>query len=108
MSDDIPHWAKVRACELANAETGINVPWPEGYRLGDVEGGLTFSWPLRALARYIAQHEPVDHDLVLAREAAAECALLVDAHSILAGGQDDCRPVKAALRAIKLLRERGL
>ena len=54
MTDEIPHWVKVRACELANAEAGEPDLWkPERIK----------SYPaMRALARHVLKHEqePVD------------------------------------------------
>lgn len=66
MSDDIPQWAKERACELANEAKEMPGYWnPE-----DVVGCNS---PLTAFARYIAKHEepPVDPDLITAREICA-------------------------------------
>lgn len=65
MSDDIPHWAKKRACELANGEGGSAVCWRPSH-VGEFA-------LLTALARYIAEHEdtPVDPDLIKAREICA-------------------------------------
>lgn len=69
MSNDIPQWAKERACELANDECGRHAWFPD-----DCNQGYT---TLTALARYIAKHEdpPVDPDLITAREI---CARVVD------------------------------
>ena len=69
MSDDIPHWAKERACELANKESGRHSWFP-----ADCNQGYT---SLTALARYIAEHEepPVDQDLIKAREICARVCL---------------------------------
>lgn len=105
MSDEIPHWAKVRACELANeGREGRSL-----FTSSDVGG----SAPFRALARYIAQHEPepVDPDLELAREATAQALESVNdlesAAEFRLGTIDDDIACRAALRAIKLARERG-
>lgn len=103
MSDEIPHWAKVRACELANeGREGRSL-----FRPSDVDG----SAPFRALARYIAQHEPepVDPDLELAREAAAQTLELdgMTKAAARARGGEEMPMVRSALRAIKLARERG-
>lgn len=69
MSDDIPHWAKERACELAN-DAGKQ---PGYWKVHHVEDVPT----LAALARYIAEHEepPVDQDLIKAREICARVCL---------------------------------
>ncbi|CAB4137037.1 hypothetical protein UFOVP317_3 [uncultured Caudovirales phage] len=105
MSDEIPHWAKVRACELANeGREGRSL-----FRPSDVDN----SAPFRAFARYIAQHEPepVDPDLLLAREAAAQLSdqlgATITAKNMRDGQYDDGHNVRTALIAIKLLRERG-
>lgn len=68
MSNDIPQWAKERACELANDECGRHAWFPD-----DCNQGYT---TLTALARYIAKHEdpPVDPDLITAREICARVA----------------------------------
>lgn len=100
---EIPHWAKVRAAELFNVEYQ-----EDGWDASDAD---TFC-SIRALARYIAQHEPepVDPDLVLAREAAAAAWVAngpgcpPDYES---GKCDGTVAVQSALRAIKLVRERG-
>ena len=103
-ADEIPHWAKVRACELANAEGSV-----ARWRPDEVD----YLPLLRALARLIAKHEPepVDPDLLLAREAVAdlyaENGLLIIAAEIREGNSDDCFAVQSALRAIKLARERA-
>lgn len=102
-TDEIPHWAKVRAYNLA---------------YGDQEWFDTLStWMIsrtaRAFARYIAQHEPepVDPDLELAREAAATASEEKGWPDVAAetrrGERDDTISVESALRAIKLVRERG-
>ena len=101
---DIPHWAKVRACELTNAEGSVVCWHPKEVSLHPT---------LRALARLIAQHEPepVDPDLELAREAvAAEWSAQGDEDAVskvLQGMCDGNITVCIALRAIKLVRERG-
>ena len=76
MSNDIPQWAKERACELANDECGRHAWFPD-----DCNQGYT---TLTALARYIAKHEdpPVDPDLITAREICARVA------EELGGGQN--------------------
>ncbi|UXO93964.1 hypothetical protein Pan3_42 [Pseudanabaena phage Pan3] len=110
MSNDIPHWAKVRACELVNAE----LKNPGFWEVEDVDDrALSASSYLRALARYIAQHEPepVDPDLELAREAVAAVWTAqgcdMGAAEVLQGKYDDKLDMKSAFRAIKLVRERG-
>jgi hypothetical protein len=66
MADNVPEWAKQRACELANAvgDWAVPVKWGQAqhYALG------------QAFARYIAEHEepPVDPLLIEAREIVAQ------------------------------------
>ena len=89
MSDEIPQWARDRACELANKE-----PWRPA---------------IAAFARYIAQHEqpPVDPDLETAREICARVAEEVSpsergVHAGYRGGDyDDDPEVQFALSALK-------
>lgn len=92
-----PQWAYARARELYQA----NLPSYPGYDSRDV-------WN-RALARYIAQHEqePVDPDLLLAREATARSTLGPGwPEKYRSGAHDDHATVQAALAAIKLFKER--
>jgi hypothetical protein len=69
MSDEIPQWAKERACELANSMKPLSVLWI----VEDIPAAST----LTALARYIAAHEepPVDPLLIEARKLAADIAM---------------------------------
>ena len=103
MSEDIPHWAKVRAYNLAYGDQ-------ERF---DTPSAWMVTRTARAFARYIAQHEPepVDPDLELAREAvAAEWSAQgcdSEAAATLQGQYDGGVAVKSVARAIKLLRERG-
>lgn len=99
MTEEIPQWAKERACELANAA------WGRGNRF-DTDS-VDF-WPsIRAFARYIAQHEqpPVDPDLVKAREICARvyensgCGIA--AGNCRSGKLDDYSEVQFALSALK-------
>jgi hypothetical protein len=66
MSDEIPQWAKERACELSGASVWIPA---------DVD--LNNNSALTALARYIAAHEepPVDPLLIEARKLAGDIAM---------------------------------
>jgi hypothetical protein len=98
MSDDIPQWAKDRACEIAKA-SGVT---PGGARDAD------FAWG-RAFARYIAEHEepPVDPLLVEAREIAAK-ARPDYAEGYLSGGYDtSSTEIRTALLALRRGIERG-
>lgn len=99
MTEEIPQWAKERACELVNAECGKDDFWEPD----DADDIAT----VRSLARYIAKHEQlsVDPDLVKAREI---CARVVREHEregfeskYLAGDYDDDPEVQFALAALK-------
>lgn len=101
MSDEIPQWAKERACELANA---ANPKW--GFTVATTAWDNEF--PL-AFARYIAEHEepPVDPLLVEAREIVKE-TLTPENHKrcdcrgeIDRGEWDRGQKVRAALAALK-------
>ena len=66
----------------------------------------------RVLAKY--EPEPVGPDLELAREAVAQVfedqrlgGVASDASDVRKGDWDDTNDIQSALRAIKLLRERG-
>lgn len=103
MTDDIPQWAKWRACELASDPD--DEPWSPNH--------LEMSGLGRAFARYIAAHEepPADPLLVEAREIAADVrrAQATDEQSMVAGVSrtiregkwDDHGLVTAAHRALK-------
>lgn len=109
MSDEIPQWAKERACELANAEQSYEL-----WKVRDIDSKM---YPvMTTLARYIAQHEepPVDANLQMARDSAAEATLaarLDDENSkqwaiyCRDGAYDDGREVQSALIAIRKLKE---
>lgn len=106
MTEEIPQWAKQRACELANAVSGFS-QWKR-HEVGKV------GYPtLTAFARYIAQHEqpPVDPDLVKAREICARVAEELAKHEFFEGMvwaadyrkgfYDDDPEVQFALSALK-------
>lgn len=100
MTDNIPQWAKKRACELANEAKEMPGYWnPE-----DVVGCNS---PLTALARYIAKHEepPVDPNLIKAREICARVVEGIDKHFVAAeyrkGIYDNLSEVQFALTALK-------
>ena len=99
MSNDIPQWAKERACELANDECGRHAWFPD-----DCNQGYT---TLTALARYIAKHEepPVDPDLITAREICARVCLgqgrLRSAQNYRDGTYDSDPEVQFVLTALK-------
>ena len=95
MSDDIPHWAKERACELANKESGRHSWFP-----ADCNQGYT---SLTALARYIAKHEepPVDPDLITAREICARVCVHHDALLYREGHFDSDPEVQFILTKLK-------
>ena len=96
MNDDIPQWAKERACELANEAKEMPGYWnPE-----DVVGCKS---PLTALARYIAKHEepPVDPDLITAREICARVCVHHDALLYREGHFDSDPEVQFALTKLK-------
>jgi len=104
MSDDIPQWAKERACELANEAKEMPGYWnPE-----DVVGCNS---PLTALARYIAKHEqpPGDPDLITAREICAQVAYEIYSSDLARiyreGGYDNTSEIKFALAKLKEARK---
>jgi hypothetical protein len=89
MTDDIPQWAKERACALVNAiDDGAFTPV-------DCE----FS-PLLAFARYIAEHEapPVDPLLIEARKL---LDLAWPGEDALGGGLDNNMWMQRTLAALK-------
>jgi hypothetical protein len=81
--------------------------------LAEAESAPTWAGSLRnAFARYIASKEepPVDPDLLIAREAAAEVNrndFPIFAKDVRVGEHDDRVEVACALRAIKLYKERS-
>ncbi len=99
MSEETPQWAKERACELINNEH-------PGWKYTPNE--VSISPALRAFARYIAAHEeePVDPDLIEAREI---CALTTisncNAEAYRSGEIDHATIIQTALAAIKRGRE---
>ena len=95
MNDDIPQWAKKRACELANDECGRHAWFP-----ADCNQGYT---SLTALARYIAKHEepPVDPDLITAREICARVCVHHDALLYREGHFDSDPEVQFILTKLK-------
>jgi hypothetical protein len=100
MSDEIPQWAKERACELANAI--------HEYPRFTVDH-LDRDWPsLQAFARYIAAHEepPVDPLLVEARKIA--CGIGIDRSygrawqtAVASGADDQNEYILGALAGLK-------
>lgn len=106
MTDDIPQWAKEKACELANRESDIPGFW-------DSDDVATVG-TLRALARLIheTQPEPVDPLVIEAREIAAQWFDTEGDHShakVVRNGEMDSGVVHTALaglrRGIELARE---
>ena len=99
MSNDIPQWAKERACELANEEE----KQPEYWMADEVKNVAV----LVAFARYIAKHEepPVDPDLIKAREICARVCLgqgrLRSAQNYRDGTYDSDPEVQFVLTALK-------
>ena len=101
---DIPQWARDEAMRLANDQAESN-----GMDRFFSANNFTRSWPsVQAFAAYVAKHgkEPVDPDLVVAREASAAAK---DHDSvkkkILAGDGDHMLSVRCGLAAIKLYKE---
>lgn len=92
MADDIPQWAKERACALVQAHTDSLTP--SGY--------------LQAFAHYIAAHEepPVDPLLVEAREIAAGFNGLIG-DKVRSGQMDKSDHVCIAVKAIRRGMELG-
>lgn len=99
--EEVPDWAWMRAVELANADgSNWEIESFKGWSAG------------KAFAAYIAQHEdePVDPDLLIAREAAGQvyddCGCPVFSRQFRDGEQDFLDTICIALRAIKLYREK--
>lgn len=105
MSEEVPDWAKQRACELANA---VKIERAENPHWHPSEFGDGAASPLVAFARYIASKEepPVDPLLIEAREIAARycednCGLKSDAQVIRSGHADRWAYTTVALAALK-------
>lgn len=100
-----PHWVTKRAVELANDEA-VKKGHVRFYR-EDMLGNAGYP-ALNVVANFVMKYEkrPVDPDLILAREAsflAAGCP--GDEGLYRQGTYDRFASVKAALKAIKMVRE---
>lgn len=96
MSQDIPQWAKERACELVNAKTAGMMDYTPSAVAGHNPSIFAF-------AAYIATHEepPVDPLLVEAREIVATTkGYDVVADEVRSGDYDPCL-VAACLTALR-------
>jgi hypothetical protein len=113
-ANDVPDWA----IEKALIEPNENSPGSTGSKwtvkeIKEANGTLRYATAVMAFARYIAAHEkpPVDPDLLIAREAAAQ-VYDEGGHPNHAKGCRDGRfdgnyDVTMPLRAIKLYKERS-
>lgn len=101
-AEEIPQWAKVKACELSNGSSDPSFHYtPE--MCGTV-GSRAFT----ALCEHVAAYEkaPVDPDLLLARKSAASLKTCQSSKDrILSGDWDYMASVKHAYAAIKLYKE---
>ena len=102
-TEAMPDWVLIEAAKRTNWYMPVDCIHERYSTLSDA---------FRALCDMILKHEqpPVDPDLLLAREAAAWVNVNKGfedyASDILAGTRDAIEPVQAALRAIKLMKER--
>ena len=104
MSDTkvIPQWAKEKAALLANAEVGSSYHYTPG--MAGQAGARAFT----ALAAHIAEYEkePVDPDLIVARQAVANrMSLPGNVNAVLKGDWDKQSAIQNTLAGIKLYKE---
>ena len=103
--EEFPEWVKVRAAEIANAEI---LPGQYKWRVQDVDPGYS---TLIALARLVLKYEqePVDPDLVKAREIVSKNRPAYAKEAIILNGAWDTAPMLVStLEGIKYGRSQGV